>query len=147
MIFSGKCSLQNNKFFIDRYRDSLRHLCPIVFYSSITDGFWLLIWQLPSRSVHFQSIKWITVPSSEAEVLFTFVFVFDGNYCRTSCKQNTHRLTCAPPVASYGKAPSNITNVTFLLCSTVLKVHSRPPLGGQPAVFGKWNQTWLVKES
>ena len=35
--------------------------------------------------------------------------------------KNTTALPLAPPVASYGKATSIITNVTFLLCSTVLK--------------------------
>ena len=40
--------------------------------------------------------------------------------------KNTTALPLAPPVASYGKATSIITNVTFLLCSTVLKSTAGP---------------------
>ena len=78
-------------------------------------------------------------PLARQRYLFTFVFVFDGNFCRTSCKQNTNQLLrWLPQLASYGKATSIHTNVTFLLCSAVLKSTASSPRAD--------NQLYLVNE-
>ena len=52
--------------------------------------------------------------------------------------KNTTASPLAPPVASYSKATSIITNVTFLLCSTVLKSTVGSP--------GEDSQLYLVNE-
>ena len=68
-------------------------------------------------------------------LLFLFLMV-----TVTECpvNKNTTASPLAPPVASYGKATSIHTNVTFLLCSAVLKSTAGSPRAD--------NQLYLVNE-
>ena len=65
-------------------------------------------------------------------LLFLFLMV---TVAERPVNKNTTVLLLAPPVASYGKATSIHTNMTFLLCSAVIKSTAGSPKGGQPSVF------------
>ena len=67
-------------------------------------------------------------------LLFSFLMV---TVAERPVNKNTTALPLAPPVASYGKATSIITNVTFFTLQHSIKVHFQLPQGGQPVVLGK----------
>ena len=68
-------------------------------------------------------------------LLFSFFMV---TVAERPVNKNTTASPLAPPVASYGKATSIHTNVTFLLCSAVIKSTASSPRAD--------NQLYLVNE-